>query len=243
MFSRKNFVISLSVLSFGLSGCQETDADKVGDAQLCIDKATPTSVSSCLAKIEGIDTPAANVLRCSAGFIEEGFDQANRLIDSLDQLKAGGGGTTALMGLIAFKSKTGGALNKAFAVATSDYCQKSDQKSLALLGTLAMTATSLASIAFPGLTEGQTVTENDIKTVIDNLLAAGPGDATAIAAVSEIGNAVSATYQIACAASSSSDAKMCKEIVDTMNNSGVDINDPKAVGDKILELWKANTGS
>jgi hypothetical protein len=243
MFLRKNFVIGLSIMSLGLSGCQETDADKIGDAQLCIDSATAATVNSCLSKIEGIDSQAANVLRCSAGFIEEGFDQADRLINSLEQLDSGGEGTSGLMSLIAFKSKSGGVLNKAFAKATSEYCQKSGQKGLSLLGTLAMSATTLAALVDGALSSISTVDPADIRAEITNLLNDAAGnDPTALATVNDIGAAVSATYKIACTGSSST-SDMCKDIVEAIDTNGVDINDPEAVGAEILRLWRDSTGN
>lgn len=241
MLSRKNFVIGLSVLSLGLGGCQETDADKIGDAQLCIDSASAATVNSCLSKIEGIETPAANVLRCSAGFIEEGFDQAERLITSLEELDAGGEGSAGLMSLIAFKSKSGGVPNKAFAKATAEYCQKSGQKGLSLLGTLAMSATTLAALVDGALSSISTIDPADIRTEITNLLNAAAGnDPTALETINDIGAAVSATYKIACTGNVSD---MCKEMVEAIDTNGVDINDPEAVGQEILRLWRDSTGN
>lgn len=243
MLSKKNFVIGLSILSLGLSGCQETEADKIGDAQLCIDTATSATVSSCLSKIEGIDTPAANVLRCSAGFIEEGFDQADRLINSIEQLDAGGEGSAGLMSLIAFKSKSGGALNKAFATATSQYCQKSGKKGMSLLGTLAMSATTLAALVDNALSSISTIDPADIRTEITNLLNAAAGnDPDALQTVNDIGAAVSTTYQVACAGGSST-SDMCREMIEAIETNGVNINDPDAVGQEILRLWRDSTGS
>ena len=241
MLSRKNFVIGLSVLSLGLGGCQETDADKIGDAQLCIDSASAATVNSCLSKIEGIETPAANVLRCSAGFIEEGFDQAERLITSLEELDAGGEGSAGLMSLIAFKSKSGGVLNKSFAKATAEYCQKSGQKGLSLLGTLAMSATTLAALVDGALSNISTIDPADIRIEITNLLNDAAGnDPAALETVNDIGAAVSATYKIACTGNPSD---MCKEMVEAINTNGVDINDPEAVGKEILRLWRDSTGN
>lgn len=243
MSLKKNFVIGLSVLSLGLSGCQETEADKIGDAQLCLDKATAGTASACLSKIEGIDTPAANVLRCSAGFIEEGFDQADRLINSIEQLDAGGEGSAGLMSLIAFKSKTGGALNKAFATATSEYCQKSGKKGLSLLGTLAMSATTLAALVDGALSSISTIDPADIRLEITNLLNdAAANDPDALQTVNDIGAAVSTTYQVACA-NGASTSDMCREMVEAIETNGVNINDAEAVGQEILRLWRDSTGS
>jgi hypothetical protein len=243
MFSRKNFIIGLSIMSLGLGGCQETDADKIGDAQLCIDKATAATVNSCLSKIEGIETPAANVLRCSAGFIEEGFDQADRLISSLEELDSGGEGSAGLMSLIAFKSKSGGSLNKAFASATAQYCLKSGQKGLSLLGTLAKSATILAALVDGALSSISTIDPADIRLEITALLNdAAANDPTALATVNDIGAAVAATYQIACSGSAST-SDMCREMVEAIDTNGVDINDSEAVGQEILRLWRDSTGN
>ncbi|MFS4459332.1 hypothetical protein [Bdellovibrio sp. HCB2-146] len=244
MISRKNLIIALGVLSLGLSGCEETDADKIGDAQLCLDKATSATASACLDKIAGIETPAAYVVRCSAGFMEEGFTDAQRLIDAIEQLDAGGDGTTGLMSLMAFKSKSSGVLNKAFADQVYSDCEKSKQKSLTMMGALAKSATTFAAIAIPGLNSGTPVSANDIKDAIDDLLGTNGGSYTGdpTPVIQDIGSAVTTTYLTTCTSGSSSTSDLCTEMTNAINSAGVDINDPESVGNKILELWYASTG-
>lgn len=243
MISRKNLIIVLGVLSLGLAGCEETDADKIGDAQFCLDKATAATAQSCLDKIEGIETAGANVVRCSAGFMTEGFTDAARLIDAIDQLESGGDGASGLMSLLAFRSKSSGALNKAFVDEVFGFCEKSGQGSLVKLGTLAKAATTLAAISIPTLSNSTPLTANDIKDAIDDLLGGSFSGGDPAPIISDIGAAVVTTYQMGCSTPSQAESDMCKEMVEAINDAGVDINDPESVGAKILQLWKDSTGS
>ena len=56
-----------------LVSCGPKDSDKIGDAQLCLDNATSSNVSDCVQKVDGLESPGAYVIRCSANFIQEGF--------------------------------------------------------------------------------------------------------------------------------------------------------------------------
>ncbi len=237
MTLKNQIVMSLTLMSFiGLTSCQETDADRIGDAQLCLDKANASTAQACLSKIEGIESAQANILRCSAGFLSEGFDDIARLVDSFSQLESGGDGTIGLLTVMAFKSKADGATNKSFASTTNSYCQKSKQKGLSMLGTMAMSATTLAAIAIPGLTLGSNLSAAQIEQAITDLLGGALGGSAELLA--EIGNAVTATYQTACAAGSQANSDLCGEMSQVINDSNVDINIPQAVAEALLTLWK-----
>jgi len=232
---RKNLAIIFALSACAaLVSCGKKDADKVGEAQLCIDKATKGTASSCLEKIEGIDSTGAHTLRCSAGFIDEGFTEPTRFQNALKALSEKSGGDTntlQFLSYIAFSSKTTAAENKTFASSTYDSCVKSKAKGLTLLGSMAMTATTIASIA-GGITEGS---GTDIKNAIATLV--GSGDDTSKAA---IGSAVISTYETSCSGKSPANQGLCDQLTGYLADAGgtVDTSDPLAVGNAILDKWK-----
>lgn len=238
---RKNlaYIIALSTCAALMSvSCAKSDADKVGEAQLCLDKATKGTAAACLEKIEGIDSPGAHTMRCSAGFIDEGFTEPTRLKNALKALSEKSGGDTntlEFLAYIAFSSKGAGAgnaaANKAFAAATYDSCVKSKAKGLTLLGSMAMTATTLASVA-GGITEGS---GTDIKQAITDLIAANDD-----ASKSAIGSAVISTYETSCSGTAPANQGLCDQLNSYLAGAGgaVDLSDPLTVGNAILDKWK-----
>lgn len=227
-------VLALSALSTTLISCAPKNADKIGEAQLCLDKATQGTAATCLEKIEGIDTAAANVMRCSAGFIDEGFTEPTRFknaFEALSQQSAGATNTLTFLSFIAFSSKGNATDNKAFASATNEACLKTNAKGLTLLGSMAMTAT-LISGGLTSLNDGAA-----IQSAIATLL--GGGDNTSKAA---IGSAVIATYNTSCNQGTEANQGLCDQLNGYLGGAGaVDTSDPLAVGNAILTNWNALT--
>ncbi len=234
--TKKNLIYIFALtLSAGLVSCGPKNADKIGDAQLCLDKATQGTAAACLEKLDGIDTSSANVMRCSAGFIDEGFTQPTRFkktFDALSQKSNGATNTLTFLSFIAFSSKGSAVANKAFASTTYDACLKTNAKGLILLGSMAMTATIISG----GLTA-----QNDgsaIQTAITSLLGA-----TDDASKSAIGSAVIATYTSSCNAGSQANQGLCDQLAGFLPTSGgvVDTSNPLAVGNAILTSWNGLT--
>lgn len=214
-----------------LISCGPKDADKIGAAQLCLDDAAPGEAAACMEKISGIDTPSANLLRCSAGFIDEGFTQPERFKNAFDALGGDNANSTeAFMGVLAFSSKSDADANVTFANETYDHCAKSDSKGYMLLGSMAKTATTLAKLA-GGFTSGTQPTETDIANAIN----AAISDPTAQAA---IGSAVATTYEASCQSGDQSNESLCSQFDSAL--TGIDINDSAAVGAAVLAYWQNN---
>jgi hypothetical protein len=231
----RGITLKISLLlaaSLALISCGEKDKDKIGEAQLCIDKATSATVSQCLEKIDGIDTEAANVLRCSAGFIEEGFTDPDRLhhaFEALGRKTNGDTDTLTFLSYIAFSSKGSAGANQTLASDTYAACVKSNAKGLILLGSMAMTATTL-STSLGSFTPGS---GGDIKTAIGNIIGQ-PGSEAAI------GGAVSATYQTSCATGQVANEGVCNQLDSILENASppVDMTDSQAVGHAVLAYWQ-----
>ncbi len=68
-----------------LTGCKEGDADRIGDAQACLDQYSQTGggdLAVCEAYVANLTTPAAHGIRCSTGYIREGFLSAQSFISA-----------------------------------------------------------------------------------------------------------------------------------------------------------------
>lgn len=216
-------------LSAVLVSCGPKQADKIGQAQLCIDKAGQGEAAACLEKISGIETESASLLRCSAGFIDEGFTQPTRFKSAFQALSGNGGNKTeAFMGVLAFSSKTTANANSTFAEETYQHCVKSNAKGFMLLGSMAKAATTLSSLA-GGFTNGSQPSETDISNAINTAV----NDPTARAA---IGSAVATTYTASCKSGTQSNESLCKDLDSALG--GVDISDSNAVGNALLAYWQ-----
>lgn len=131
----KNIFI-MAFISVGLFACGSAkDSDKIGDAQLCLDKlgasAPASEVNSCLEKIDGLESAAAYGLRCAGSFMKEGFLDPEKLINAMDQLN--GGSTTNFIGLITFSSAGVIATDTSNAYKAFDYCLKGEGKGSTLI--------------------------------------------------------------------------------------------------------------
>lgn len=230
---RKNlaFVFALSACTV-LVSCGKKDADKIGEAQLCLDKATTSTAASCKAMVDGIESSGAYAIRCSANFIEEGFTESTRFKEAFDAFDNNStSNTEVFMKVMTFKSQAGIDANLTFANETFGYCNKTGAKGLMLLGTMASTSTTLAKVAntLTGGTSGTTPTEAQINQALNNLK--GGGDPTTVAA---IGNVVASTYTASCQTGSANQS-ICEQLNDAL--AGVDLSDPAAVGSAVISKW------
>jgi hypothetical protein len=238
-----NHVYMLLLTAFlGLSvGCsKETDKDRLGDAQSCLDTATTSTAQSCVAKIADIQTPQANMLRCSAGFIQEGFDNT-RLVEAVQSL-SGTQGTSEFLSNIAFHSLADAASNLDFVNATNTYCQSSGQTFLGVIGNAAASATMLIKLSGgtldPNNLPDATTINSAISTMIDssgNVLSGQAANVTAI------GNLIVGTYQTGCTGDTQVNKDLCDQLTNAINTSGADLSDPEAVGAQVLLAWLNNT--
>jgi hypothetical protein len=221
-------VCALSMSAF-LVSCGAKDSDKVGEAQLCLDSATQATAAACMEKISGIETTSASLLRCSAGFITEGFTSATRFNSAFAALSNGTSNSTeGFLGVLAFNSKSTADLNVTFANETYEHCAKSKAKGFMLLGSMAKTATVLSKLAGT-FTSGTQPSETDIANA---LATAGPTEKAAI------GAAVITTYTASCQTGQVSNAQLCTDFNAAL--TGVDTTDSAAVGAAVVSYWQSH---
>lgn len=229
------FICALS-LSGLLGACGPKDADKVGIAQLCIDDAAPGEAAACLEKIEGIESASAYALRCSANFIDEGFTQPARFREAFGSFDNNSStNTEAFMSVMAFKSKSTIDDNVTFATTTLEYCNKSRAKGLMLLGSMALTSTTLMKVADSiGQLAGGDMSNLDANAVNAALVEMRDNpDPTTVAA---IGTAIVSTYTASCETGNANQS-ICDQLNEALD--GVDTSDPAAVGAAVIAKWAA----
>ncbi len=240
MKSHIKFLIgSLSLLVFASCG-SEKETDKIGDAQICLNKATDlASSNACLTKIEGIESTAAYGVRCNGSFIAEGFASPTKYITALSSLN-GAGGTANFMGLVTFTSAGALTTDLSNAASTFSNCLNSGAKGTTLLasfGYLAMSiynharstgATPSACPATP--TSGSYAFSaclnqyfsTDIianATAISQMICPTTANASASTLQTSIGSIIVSTYNISCAGTGANQS-LCATLNTTITNAG-----------------------
>lgn len=236
-----------------LTACGATDADKIGEAQACLDKATTTAQANvCTAKVSGIQTAAANGIRCSGNFIAEGFGSASKIVSLLQGLESGG--IDALLGLLTFTSKGNINSDNENASETFQYCLNSGGKGSTLL--MAFSNVTMAVYSFAANNASAPVNcplapsggvypfENCLQSGMNPLAAIDLGDsgsinAGTIATQTAIGNTIIATNALSCASGTGANQQMCAFFSDAIDNAGGTSN-PRAVAREfILTIFSA----
>lgn len=225
-----------------LTSCGEKEEDKLGDAQSCLDKATPATAKECITKIQDNTSSGANTLKCAAYFIAEGFDRPDSFTEALDQIKqqpsgcSGCSTTLSAVNVLSFTSAgTSGTQideNMTNSELALDYCTKSGSQSYSLLATLARFSTIL-SMTYYRLGFTTTPTATDLQNAITQITS---GSGTASAA--DVGAIASAAYLTTCTDEAKNDTSkktVCDELstaLDAGSGSNAD------VGNCLLEKWK-----
>jgi hypothetical protein len=193
----RGFLLSLGM--FALLACaNKKDSDKVAEAQVCLNSSTQSNALDCLTKVEGLDSAAANTIRCAAIFIRQGFSSPSFVAQAANQIKSGSGksATLAVMTAFEFKSLASVTDNYNMSQEALRYCSQSGSKGLGFLATSASLATTskyLASVVVGACgAAGDTAAQ---LTCLKN-----QNNSTADAAV---GAVVSAAYQANCQGSQS----------------------------------------
>lgn len=247
---------------FLIIGCGAKDADKIGDAQICLDKATTASqADTCMSKVDGIETSSAYGIRCSAKFIAEGFGSPSRIVDVFSSLD-GGGDVNDLMSLITFTAKGSITADTTSAADTFQYCYNSGGKGSTLLVSFSNIAMSLYNfIATIGGAPGScasTPSGSPSKYDFANCLSATvtqciatPGsafctsfddinDTTASASAgaqsvqNAIGTTVITTHRLSCSSGTGANATLCSEFDRAISDAGGTSN-PRRVAVELIQ--------
>jgi hypothetical protein len=131
------------------AGCSQENANdkQVADALNCLDHATNASTADvCVAKVSGIQTPQAYLIRCSADFIAQGLT-GSRLATAFQQQKGSTvGGSNQTIAMAAYLVFDSSITNHTAAITTSD-CNQSNEPSVIGLASMVSVATNLAQAA------------------------------------------------------------------------------------------------
>ncbi|MEI7973211.1 MAG: hypothetical protein WCH11_02465 [Bdellovibrio sp.] len=148
------FILIIFVLvgSVGLlSGCaNKKEADKVVDAQACLNASSQGTALDCVSKVEGLDSSAANTIRCAAIFIRQGFSNPTFVAQAANQVKSGSGKSATLAIMTAFEFKALASVSENYTMSQDalKYCSQSGSKGLGFLATSASLATTSKYLSF-----------------------------------------------------------------------------------------------
>jgi hypothetical protein len=203
-------LMSLTLISCG----KETDADKIADAQACLDKATAANASACVAKVEGINSKGANLIRCVGTFVKQNLGTPSALAQIFTALDDNGGGgrnaTIGIMDAITFKTNSGSAIPNSQDLSDSQYaasiCNESNSPGLGMLSTLTVTATTVSSIGLGSINN----------TTLENCAT----DDCSPQQLAAIGSAVQLAYQSNCMNGGSSLGDVCTQLDSVIQNAG-----------------------
>lgn len=229
----KKLILLLAAISLSLSGCQETEQDKIADAQSCLDESSSSTAQACVDMVSGIESKGAYLIRCSAMFIREGFMDASRLSDAMDAIENDGGanGSTAMMTVLSFRNLgVTPAENEAAANLAVSYCDQAGSKGLLMLASISAIATTSAALAG---------TTNPSQAQIDAALTAISSGAQPAQAAA-VGSAAEAAYEANCAGDGGSFGQFCDQfqsVVDAMP-PGYTSED---LGEKLAQCYTAPT--
>lgn len=141
----KKLITPLISVSF-LLGCKSaSDADKIAEAQRCLDSSTPSTAMACVTSISSLTSSGAYLLKCGAQFIHQGFSDPATLAQAVGQMQSSnpGAGTTAgAIDLFSFTTEGTAAENTTLANTTYSDCSKSKSSGMILFSFMSTTATA-----------------------------------------------------------------------------------------------------
>ena len=206
----RSAVLILGLIAFtGCGGAK--DVDKVADAQSCLDTSTSNTALACLDKIDGVDTEAAHLIRCSAEFIYQQFTDPNRLAKISVQLQQAGSSasnaTATALGLLSFTQTYGTQTASQLATYALNECTAAKSPGMTLLASMAQIATAVAAAGASNV-----VSQCDSSQPGFNASSCQTAVQTAVTCAdpATVGNAALAAYQQGCSGAQSS-STVCQQ--------------------------------
>ena len=225
----KHFTLKILLTAFlavPFTACKKANNDDVAEAQACLDHTNAAGALSCMDKVAGVNSEAADLVRCSAIMIYESFASPVKIANIATQMQNSSGSGTAssvAIGLLVFSEGSGSSSALDMANQAFSYCLASQSKGMLLLASMALIATTIDSVG------GATVAADCDST------APGYSAATCQAAVqtsvcsadtNTLGNTAISAYQQSCSNSSQQNSSVCKQYSTVTNGS----TDPATVG-------------
>lgn len=202
------------------TGCEQKEDDKIYSAQMCLNTATSATVDTCLAKISGINSSQAYVIRCSAEFIRANITTSTIVtaIENIDHNDSGNTEDPTIEFYNQFSFTTPSSADTAV-----DNCTASGSEGLKLLSLSAKTATIIKHNVLSGTLDAATIAALNPAT-------ANPSD------LQSIGEAVLQMKDISCGKGGTLENT---EICDNMNNAiAAGGSDAQAIGEAFLNQMK-----
>jgi hypothetical protein len=229
--------LSLISLLLGLtlltSGCgKETDADKIADAQSCLDRATANEAAECVSKVDGIESEAAYLIRCAGKFVKEGYSNPSKLANAFSNIagseSSGAADSLSVMAALAFSAEATPALNSTSAQEAFGYCEKANSKGMIMLAGFVQTATVLAGIQN---IDPSTLTGAQLQSFMATL-------ATDPVAQAAVGAAVVGIYESNCSNGDDSvPGSYCQQFSSAVSTVSGGTSNPAAIGQAIMTCY------
>lgn len=224
------FLVILTSLT--LFGCgSETDVDKIGDAQQCLNEATSATAMDCVSKVDGLTSAGAYNIRCAAAFVREGFVNPAKYTNAFKTLE-GQQGTANFMGLVSFSSTANITTDAENANTTYNDCYSAGAKGKTLISAFGYFSTALMKFFYsaggPSVTSCSSPTSGSYKLekCMQDATIANPMEVAKIASTTEddstaagqvqtsIGSVIISTYAISCSGASAN-----KDLCDTLKKA------------------------
>jgi hypothetical protein len=219
-FRMKKWLCLLAVSSVFV-GCEDKDDDKIYSAQICMNTATAATVDACLAKISGVSSTRAFVLRCSAEFIRANITTST-IVTAIENIEDNGAGNTEDPTIEFYNQFSFGSTALADVAVTN--CTASGSPGLKLLAISAKTATTIKHDILGGTLNPGTIAALD------------PGADATPDELASIGNSVIQMQSLACSDSGSlKDTEVCDNINNAIAGAG---GDAQAIGEAFLNQMK-----
>jgi hypothetical protein len=215
----KKWLCLLAVSSVFI-GCEEKEDDQIYSAQICMNTATDLTVDACLAKIAGVSSARAFVLRCSAEFIRAQITTST-IVTAIENIEDNDAGNAEDPTIEFYDQFSFNSTASADVAVTN--CTASGSEGLKLLALSAKTATVIKYDVLGGTLDAATIAALDPSTA----------DAADLQA---IGESVLLMSPIACGTGGSlADTEVCDNINAAILSSG---GDAQALGEAYLNQLK-----
>lgn len=253
----------IGCLLFGTVSCGgEKEADRLGDAQSCLDGLDGSdagAVRNCLDPIADLSGPGAESLRCTGGFLREGLASGHRIIQGFDRLgeNPSSDKTLAMMEILSFTSQGGAAGDFRNARSTFDSCLASGAKGATLLASFSYFSMSLVNyFSFVGCATAPVPSGDydfpyyDLSSCADvlgnpamipaiaELVNSGTGDARAAETQAGIGAVLVAAARMSCPDGGAANKTLCEMMTEAISAAGGP-SQPRAVA---IEFFRRALG-
>ncbi len=239
----KKIMIVLSTLIFISSCSSSSDADKIVDAQECLDEYARNGggdVDACVSKVSGLTSAASHGIRCAAGFIKEGKGGATFFVNAFQTIETVSGSAIAnFLNVVGFKSAGTGNLTNATnnyntAATVYDYCALSKAKGATLIATFSFLTNMLFKLSCEntGSTPAGDCNMDDTSAGTAIVGSATTWVTGVVAFKTALGTMVINTHEVSCSTGNANDT-LCGFMSNAIAQGG---GVPATVGQKFLEI-------